>query len=608
MAHETFEDEEAAKLLNERFVSIKVDREERPDIDAIYMKVCQALTGQGGWPLNVFLTPDQKPFYAGTYFPKESRFGRPGFIDVITQLFDQYRENPEKLTDIGDQITEALSHKESEHQTLNEEAVHECYRQLVQAFDPQYGGFGQAPKFPAPHQLTFLLRYHRLTNEEKALQMVTKTLDSMADGGIYDHIGFGFARYSVDEQWLVPHFEKMLYDQAMLAIAYTEAYQVTENPRYRKIADEILAYVTREMRDPDGGFYSAEDADSEGEEGKFYLWDKAEILDVLGEEQGQEFCRKYDVTEEGNFEGENIPNLIGHETDHTVMEEARKQLFKEREKRVHPHKDDKILTSWNGLMAAAFAKAGKAFENNDYVQAAKDALDFIGKTLTEEGRLMARYRDGQVKHKGFIDDYANLLGANIELYETCLDPVYLKKSVQLAENMMDLFWDEDQGGFYFYGEDSETLIARPKELYDAAVPSGNSVAAAQFLRLSKLTGRTEWEDRVADMFRVFAEEASHYPSGYCYFMQSLLLTQMQGTEIVVLGDENDEKYKRLTGALKRGFFPEISCLATDDPEKLVETAPFTKNFKMGNETTIYVCENFSCQRPTSDVAHVLSQL
>lgn len=608
MAHETFEDEEAAKLLNERFVSIKVDREERPDIDAIYMKVCQALTGQGGWPLNVFLTPDQKPFYAGTYFPKESRFGRPGFIDVITQLFDQYRENPEKLTDIGDQITEALSHKESEHQTLNEEAVHECYRQLVQAFDPQYGGFGQAPKFPAPHQLTFLLRYHRLTNEEKALQMVTKTLDSMADGGIYDHIGFGFARYSVDEQWLVPHFEKMLYDQAMLAIAYTEAYQVTENPRYRKIADEILAYVTREMRDPDGGFYSAEDADSEGEEGKFYLWDKAEILDVLGEEQGQEFCRKYDVTEEGNFEGENIPNLIGHETDHTVMEEARKQLFKEREKRVHPHKDDKILTSWNGLMAAAFAKAGKAFENNDYVQAAKDALDFIGKTLTEEGRLMARYRDGQVKHKGFIDDYANLLGANIELYETCLDPVYLKKSVQLAENMMDLFWDEDQGGFYFYGEDSEILIARPKELYDAAVPSGNSVAAAQFLRLSKLTGRTEWEDRVADMFRVFAEEASHYPSGYCYFMQSLLLTQMQGTEIVVLGDENDEKYKRLTGALKRGFFPEISCLATDDPEKLVETAPFTKNFKMGNETTIYVCENFSCQRPTSDVAHVLSQL
>lgn len=608
MAHETFEDEEAAKLLNERFVSIKVDREERPDIDAIYMKVCQALTGQGGWPLNVFLTPDQKPFYAGTYFPKESRFGRPGFIDVITQLFDQYRENPEKLTGIGDQITEALSHKESEHEILNEEAVHECYRQLVQAFDPQYGGFGQAPKFPAPHQLTFLLRYHRLTNEEKALQMVTKTLDSMADGGIYDHIGFGFARYSVDEQWLVPHFEKMLYDQAMLAIAYTEAYQVTENPRYRKIADEILAYVTREMRDPDGGFYSAEDADSEGEEGKFYLWDKAEILDVLGEEQGQEFCRKYDVTEEGNFEGENIPNLIGHETDHTVMEEARKQLFKEREKRVHPHKDDKILTSWNGLMAAAFAKAGKAFENNDYVQAAKDALDFIGKTLTEEGRLMARYRDGQVKHKGFIDDYANLLGANIELYETCLDPVYLKKSVQLAENMMDLFWDEDQGGFYFYGEDSETLIARPKELYDAAVPSGNSVAAAQFLRLSKLTGRTEWEDRVADMFRVFAEEASHYPSGYCYFMQSLLLTQMQGTEIVVLGDENDEKYKRLTGALKRGFFPEISCLATDDPEKLVETAPFTKNFKMGNETTIYVCENFSCQRPTSDVAHVLSQL
>lgn len=608
MAHETFEDEEVANLLNERFVSIKLDREERPDIDAIYMKVCQALTGQGGWPLNVFLTPDQKPFYAGTYFPKESRFGRPGFIDVITQLYDQYIEHPEKLTDIGEQITQALSRKEDEHEQLDENAVHECYRQLAQAFDPEYGGFGKAPKFPSPHQLTFLLRYHRWTKEKKALEMVTKTLDSMADGGIYDHIGFGFARYSVDQIWLVPHFEKMLYDQAMLAIAYTEAFQVTDNSRYRKVAEDILAYVTREMRDADGGFYSAEDADSEGVEGKFYLWTPEEVVDIVGEDTGEAFCDIYDISKHGNFEGKNIPNLIEENRNPGELESARQKLFEAREKRVHPHKDDKILTSWNGLMAAAFAKAGRVFGNDEYVQIAKEALHFIEETLTENGRLMARYREGEVKHRGFIDDYANLLWANVELYETSLEPEFLEKSVRLAESMIDLFWDEDQGGFYFYGEDSESLIARPKELYDAAVPSGNSVAAAQLLRLSKLTGRTEWEDRVSKMFQVFADEASHYPSGYCYFLQSLLLTKMNGKEVVVLGDSNNSEYQRLIGALQRDFLPEVSYLAAEDPRKLAETSRFTEGFTKNDETTVYVCENFSCRRPTSNIDQVLHDL
>ncbi|HEX7063635.1 MAG TPA: thioredoxin domain-containing protein [Bacillales bacterium] len=611
MAHETFEDPEVAEMLNERFVSIKVDREERPDVDAIYMKVCQAMTGQGGWPLNVFVTPDQKPFYAGTYFPKESRFGHPGFVEVITQLYKQYKETPEKITNIGEQVTEAFQKHRHEKQPIDPEILHKCYRQLEEAFDPEFGGFGEEPKFPAPHQLTYLMRYYRWTGENQALEMVTKTLDSMADGGIYDHIGQGFSRYSVDEKWLVPHFEKMLYDQAMLAIAYTEAYQVTKLDRYRTVAKEILNYVSREMRDPEGGFYSAEDADSEGEEGKFYLWTKDEILDVLGQDEGERFCEVYDITEEGNFEGKNIPNLIGmdlSEEHRKSLEQARKELFEAREKRVHPHKDDKILTSWNGLMAAAFAKAGKVFGDDRYIRIAEDAVNFIEKTLTEDDRLMARFRDGEVKHRGFIDDYANLLWAYIELYESRLDVDYLKRAVNLADKLVNLFWDTEDGGFYFYGNDSESLITRPKELYDAAVPSGNSVAALQLLRLSKLTGQTELEDKVSEMFEVFSDEASYYPSGFAYFLQSLLMTQMAGKEVVILGEKEDQNYRRLIGVLQQEFLPEVTYLASDNVNELVQAASFTSGFTAQDETTVYVCENFSCQRPTTNVEDVLKQL
>lgn len=319
MAHETFEDEQMAEMLNERFVAIKVDREERPDIDAIYMKVCQAITGQGGWPLNVFLTPDQKPFYAGMYFPKDSRFNMPGFADVITQLYEQYTQNPDKITKIGEQITQVFQKENREKQDLDEEILHQCYRQLNESFDSEYGGFGGTPKFPAPHQLTFLLRYHHWAGDDHALEMVTQTLDAMAAGGIYDHIGYGFARYSVDEQWLVPHFEKMLYDQAMLAIAYIEGYQVTKDENYRTTAEEILSYVRREMQSSEGGFYCGEDADSEGEEGKFYLWDPEEVLDVLGDERGTMFCDVYDITKQGNFEGKSIPHLIGANPSEAVV-------------------------------------------------------------------------------------------------------------------------------------------------------------------------------------------------------------------------------------------------------------------------------------------------
>lgn len=612
MAHETFENEEMARMLNERFVAVKVDREERPDVDAIYMKVCQALTGQGGWPLNVFLTPDQKPFYAGTYFPKESRFQMPGFADVITQLYNQYKENPKKIMDIGEQITRAIHNEGSKKQGLDLDILHKCYRQLEQSFDPEYGGFGQAPKFPAPHQLTFLLRYYHWSKKERALEMVTTTLDAMADGGIYDHIGFGFSRYSVDEKWLVPHFEKMLYDQAMLAIAYIEGYQMTRKERYRKMAEEILSYVMREMHDADGGFYSAEDADSEGEEGEFYLWDPEEVLDVLGTELGEQFCEVYDISKNGNFEGESIPHLIGAnptEDEREQLRKSRQKMFEAREKRVHPYKDDKILTSWNGLMIVAFAKAGRVFQDEVYTQAGKEALAFIEDRLIKDGRLMARIRKGEVKQSGFIDDYANLLWANIEMYETCFEVGYLEKAITLADQMIDLFWDEKNGGFYFYGKDGETLIMRPKELYDAAVPSGNSVAALQLLRLSKLTGNTANEEKVADMFAVFSAETEHYPSGYSYFLQSLLLTQMSSKEVVVLkGEEGNENFRKMMDSLQQNFLPNITYLASGNVDELSTVASFTMDFKAEDDITVYVCEDFSCQRPTTDVEGVLKQL
>ncbi|HET7616691.1 MAG TPA: thioredoxin domain-containing protein [Bacillales bacterium] len=491
---------------------------------------------------------------------------------------------------------------------LDEAVLHKSYRQFEGTFDSESGGFGDAPKFPAPHQLTYLLRYHRWTGEEKALEMVTKTLDSMADGGIYDHIGYGFARYSVDEKWLVPHFEKMLYDQAMLTIAYTEAYQVTSNERYRRVAEEILAYVSRELLSSEGGFYSAEDADSEGVEGKFYVWDKEEILEILGREAGEAFCAAYNITPEGNFEGRNIPNLIGRDGENSRFGKERRKLFAAREERVHPHKDDKILTSWNGLMIAAFAKAGRVFQNEDDLDIADGALDFIKNFLTVNGRLMARYRDGEVKFKGYIDDYANCLWANLEMYESTFDAGYLEKSVDLAEGMTELFWDEEEGGFFFYGKDSEPLMTRPKELYDAAVPSGNSVAAVQLLRLAKLTGQIKWEKMAAQMNEVFAGEASHYPNGYSYFLQNLLIAKMDGKEVVVLGEEESESYKRIVDFLQRGFLPEVVYAATDDPDKLSETVSFIKNFRKGPETKVFVCENFSCQRPVTNVDRVMAHL
>nr|WP_207893273.1 thioredoxin domain-containing protein [Thermolongibacillus altinsuensis] len=624
MAHESFEDEEVARILNEKFVSIKVDREERPDIDSIYMRVCQMLTGHGGWPLSVFLTPDQKPFYAGTYFPKRSRYGRIGFIDLLNQIADQFAQHQENILRVSEKITASLQQtvQTEGNEKLQAKALDNAYRQLERSFDSVYGGFGGAPKFPIPHNLTFLMRYHLWKKETNALYMVEKTLNSMADGGIYDHVGYGFARYSTDAMWKVPHFEKMLYDNALLLHAYTEAYQITKNERYKRISEQVIEFVQREMTSKEGAFYSAIDADSEGVEGKYYVWNREEVFHILVGELGALYCDVYDVTEEGNFEGHNVLNLI-HTDRSSVMEKyqlteqelnekletARQQLFSKRMMRTYPHVDDKILTAWNALMIAALAKAGKVYENESYMEMAKRALTFIETHLIREGRVMVRYRDGEVKNKGFLDDYAYLVWAYIEMYEATFQLSYLKKAIDLTNNMMDLFWDEERGGFYFTGKDGETLIVREKELYDGALPSGNSVAAVQMIRLARLTGDLTLLEKAEKMYAVFKRHVEAYESGYTYFLQGLLLLEMAAKEVVLFGKTEDEKRKTFAKALQQSFIPHVSALVAESPSDFAEVAPFASQYKpIADDVTIYICENFACQQPTTDIEKAREQL
>lgn len=617
MERESFENEEVAQILNEKFVSIKVDREERPDIDSIYMLVCQMMNGHGGWPLSVFLTPDRVPFYTGTYFPQESRYGMPGFKEVLNYLYQQYTENPDRIKDVGAQVKQALelSREKGEQTSLTKETIDNAFRYYKQTFDPQYGGFGEAPKFPMPHTLVFLLMYAKFYENQEALNMVTKTLDGLARGGIYDHIGYGFSRYSVDEKFLVPHFEKMLYDNALFAMAYTDAFRMTKNARYKKTTEEIIKYVLRDMVHPDGGFYSAEDADSEGEEGKFYVWTPEEVKDVLGEQLGTLFCQAYDITKQGNFEGKNIPNLITSHLESIAkaegissaelaekLETARQRLFQHRENRVRPFRDDKILTAWNGLMIASLAKAGRVFHQPSYVQSAEKAVSFIRDNLIQNGRVMVRYRDGEVKNKAFIDEYAFLLWGYIELYESTFAPFYLEEAKKLADNMMDLFWDDHAGGFFFSGNDDEPLLVRQKESYDGALPSGNSVAACQLLRLAKLTGDFTLEEKVQQMFQVFSKDIHDYPNGHAMMLQSVMLSQQAMKEVVIVMDDETKEVVDFIQHIQENFHPEISLMAVkrNEQAKLSEIAPFIEDYAMINEKpTIYVCENFQCNQPTN---------
>ncbi len=619
MERESFEDPEVADLLNRYYVAIKVDREERPDIDHIYMSVCQGLTGQGGWPLTIVMTPEQKPFFAGTYFPKHSRLNMPGLMDILTQLAEKWAKQQGELSRVGEQILEAVQRQAMAVRPgeLSQSTLDEAYSQLEQNFDATYGGFGRAPKFPTPHNLAFLLRYYKQHDRPQALQLVEKTLDSMAAGGIYDHIGFGFARYSTDRRWLVPHFEKMLYDNALLGWVLLETYEVTKNERYARLAEEIFTYVQRDMTSPEGGFFSAEDADSEGQEGKFYVWTPAEVKDLLGDELGDLYCACYDITETGNFEGKNIPNLI-----HAAISEcaerfglspavlqdklarAREKLWQEREKRIHPHKDDKILTAWNGLMIAALAKGAQVLGRPSYSDAAERAARFIlDKLVREDGRLLARYREGHAAYPAYVDDYAFLIWGLIELYEATFDVYFLRQALQLNDALLRCFWDESEGGLFIYGSDSEQLAARPKEAYDGAAPAGNSVAVLNFLRLSRLCGKPELEDYAHRLFRAFAGSVNNYPAGHTYMLLALWFALTPGKEIVLAGDRKDETTGRMLAVVRDEFRPETVVLWYD--AELAKVAPSVSEQKpLGGRAAAYVCENFACHTPVTQPEHL----
>ncbi|MGB5925976.1 MAG: thioredoxin domain-containing protein [Dehalococcoidia bacterium] len=635
MAHESFEHPEVARLMNETFVSIKVDREERPDIDNVYMSACQVMIGSGGWPLSIIITPDKKPFFAATYIPRESRFGLIGMMELIPHIRELWAMRRGEALSLSNKIATVLQQtsQDTPGEELDKSTLDLTYEQLAGRFDEKHAGFSGAPKFPTPHNLLFLLRYWKRGGNEAALDMVEKTLQAMRRGGIYDHVGFGFHRYSTDSQWLVPHFEKMLYDQAMLAMAYTEAYQATAKEDYGKTAREIFTYVLRDMTAPEGGFCSAEDADSEGEEGKFYLWTHEDIRQALGNEAADFVAKLFNIEKDGNFaeqttgrkSGNNILHLrksLGefasdlNLSEHDLvkhLEMIRQKLFAYREKRARPMKDDKILTDWNGLMIAALAKGAQAFDEPEYAQAARRTADFIlGNMRKPDGRLWHRYRDGQAGVEANLDDYALLVWGLIELYEAIFDASYLRVALELTNDMQRHFWDEDGGGFYLTPDDGESLLVRKKEIYDGAMPSGNSVAMLNLLRLGRMTANSDLEEKAAKIGRAFSRSVKQSPSAHTQLMVALDFGIGPCYEVVIAGQAQAEDTKAMVRALGTRFLPNKVVLLNpreqESPE-IAQLAEFTRNqSSIGGKATAYVCLNYNCRLPTTDINRMVELL
>ncbi|RPI74033.1 MAG: thioredoxin domain-containing protein [Ignavibacteriales bacterium] len=620
MEKESFEDRKVAELLNDAFISIKVDREERPDIDALYMSVCQILTGGGGWPMTIIMTPEKKPFFAGTYFPRESRFGRIGMLELIPRIKELWKTKRDEILNSSDQISNAVISSSSlqKGKPLKEDIFKIAFTEFEEKFDEQFGGFGSSPKFPSPHNLMFLLRYYRRYNDNKALNMVEKTLTEMRNGGIYDHIGFGFSRYSTDREWLVPHYEKMLYDQALLTMAYIEVYQVTKNKFYKDTAEEILSYVIRELTSHEGGFFSAEDADSEGVEGKFYLWSAEEIRSILGND-ADIFMKYFNVREKGNLPenemetaGANILHIkkrlkdfsqeegYSEEVLRDKFEKARQKLFKVREKRIHPIKDDKVLTDWNGLMISAFAKAAQVFNKKIYTDIAAKACEFIFSKMFENNeKLLHRYREGDAAVYGNADDYAFFISALLDLYETTFEIKYLKKAVKLNEDFLKYFWDDASGGFFFTPVYGEKLISRQKEIYDGAVPSGNSVAMLNLLRIARITAETKYEETAEVINKVFSSQVSRYPAGFTQFLIALNFVIGPSKEIIISGED----YAAFAHRIFRKFLPEkIVVKISSVKDEILELVPYLKDYTpVKNKTNVFICENYSCNLPVYSI-------
>ncbi len=629
MAHESFEDPEVAALMNEVLINIKVDREERPDIDSLYMTVCQMITGSGGWPLTIIMDAEKRPFTAGTYFPKKSHFGRIGMLELIPRIKQYWVHNREQLYHASMEVLDQLQNIFSLPMAgLGAEVFAEAFHEAQLLFDNTFGGFGHAPKFPTPHKLLFLLRYWKRTGEKRALAMVEKTLQAMRFGGIYDHIGFGFHRYATDNKWLVPHFEKMLYDQALLLIAYTEAFQATKNPFYKQVAYEIAEYVLRDLTAPGGGFYSAEDADSERQEGKFYTWTMNEIKKVLGSDAAL-FIEIFNLTKEGNFEievskernGTNIPHLM---KDLSILEKKysipknelkkmidvfRNKLFRVREERIHPHKDDKILTDWNSLMIAAFSIAGRVFDEPRFTNAAKAAGEFILKTFTTtDGRLFHRYREGDVAIKGLVNDYSFLIWALLELYQTTFETKFLQNALFLNQQLIKHFWDNTNGGFYFTPDDGEKLLIRKKEIYDGAIPSGNSVVMLNLLKIARITGDLSFEEMALQINKTFATQIGQSLLAHTMFLNALEYAFGQSFEIVIVGIKGARDTAAMIRAIHTQFIPNKILLFVPKgaEEEILQITDFVANKKMeDNKAMAYVCVNRFCKFPTTDISKML---
>lgn len=633
MAHESFEDEQIGKLMNDTFVSIKVDREERPDLDNIYMTVCQIMTGSGGWPLTILMTPDKKPFFAGTYFPKETHYGRIGVKELTLNVKELWNSKPEEIRDSAEKIIDALQ-KVSETSSageINPDTLGKTYKILSESFDEINGGFGGAPKFPTAHNLLFLLRYWKRTKNKRALRIVEDTLDSMRNGGIYDHIGFGFHRYSVDSEWLVPHFEKMLYDQALIANVYIEAYQATKNDKYKKTALEIFEYVLRDMKSPNGAFYSAEDADSEGVEGKFYVWSLKEINDILSAEEVKFTSKVFGITEEGNFSEETTGEKSGANIIHMKnstediaeifkisgeevaerIERIREKLFNAREKRIRPHKDDKILTDWNGLMIAAFAKGAWVFGEEKYLNEAQKAADFIINTMCENNRLFHRYRDGEALIAGNLDDYAFLIYGLLEIYQASFEPKYLKTALSLNKILLKRFWDVENGGFYFTPDDGEETLIRKKEIYDAAIPSGNSIQMLNLLKISQITEDEELKQKITGIEKAFSETILRSPTGFTQFMVAFDYKVGPSYEIVIAGNPDEEETRVMIEAVKNNYIPNKTLVLRplDETSEILELIPSLK-FKTSedNKSIAYICSEGTCNAPINDSKTLLKLL
>ncbi|MCP4600395.1 MAG: thioredoxin domain-containing protein [Proteobacteria bacterium] len=626
MERESFEDLEVAALMNENFVSIKVDREERPDIDHIYMTVCQIMTGSGGWPLTIIMTPIKEPFFAATYIPKESRFGQTGLVDLIPNVAEAWQSNRKKLVDSAKRAVFALEKATDTGRDVEPgaEALHLAFTQLASHFDQENAGFGHSMKFPTPHQLIFLLRYWHLSGNDIALEMAEKTLMAMRRGGIFDQVGFGFHRYSTDPRWLVPHFEKMLYDQALLLWAYVEAFEATQNELYEKSAREIIEYILRDMSSNEGAFYSAEDADSEGEEGKFYLWTEDEIRGLLDEQTAEVAIDAFNVSAQGNFaeeatgqqSGNNILhfgksiekvaslNKLSVQTVEKHLETARQTLLKARGKRVRPLLDDKVLTDWNGLMIGALSMAARVLKEPRYAGQAKKAADFIlARLVDQDGRLLHRFRDGEAGLTANLDDYAFFVFGLIELYEATFETEYLHDAMRINKLMIRHFADIKGGGFFLSSNDVEKVLVRPKELYDGAIPSGNSIAFYNLLRLSRITGDTALEQTAAATSGAFGRATRTGASAHTMFLNALVFALGPSLEVVIAGKSGADDTEAMLEALRRVYVPnKVVLLRPQGDEPAISSlAPFVADQSMKDgKATAYVCVDRSCSFPTTD--------